>query len=129
MASSPVARLLRIWLGCVAASAPQPKGTATWPRGPRVTCAWDAAAHALRVSWPQAVGPAPLPLAADLYEINIAASPLATASGVHVTGGLSAELGLDVLLPETTYYLVMSAVGSGRRSYSKFLCSRLVMVG
>ncbi|KAH8091316.1 hypothetical protein JL720_6211 [Aureococcus anophagefferens] len=102
MASSPGARLLRIWLVRVAASAPQPKGTATWPRGPRVTCAWDAATHALRVSWPQAVGPAPLPLAADLYEINIAASPLATASGVHVTGGLSAELGLDVLLPETT---------------------------
>ncbi|KAK7241877.1 hypothetical protein SO694_00019323 [Aureococcus anophagefferens] len=85
-----------------------PKGTATWPRGPRVTCAWDAATHALRVSWPQAVGPAPLPLAADLYEINIAASPLATASGVHVTGGLSAELGLDVLLPETTTFLRIS---------------------
>ena len=111
---------LRIWLvATVAAAAPQPKGTVTWPRGPKLRCAWDAATHALRVSWPRAVAPDPAALAADVYEINIAAASLGRALAVHTTGDLEAELGLDVLLPETTYYLSLRAhagwaFGSGR---------------
>ena len=111
---------LRIWLvAAVAAATPQPKGAVTWPRGPKLRCAWDAATHALRVSWPRAVAPDPAALAADVYEINIAAASLGRALAVHTTGDLGAELGLDVLLPETTYYLSLRAhagwaFGSGR---------------
>ena len=93
----------------LAFATPQPAYVETWPRGGEVSCRWDRETETLGVSWPEAIGPPPARQAADLYEINIASTPLGRASAVHLTGNLSASLGLDDLLPETTYYLSLRA--------------------
>ena len=88
---------------------PAPRGALTLPRGPKPACKWDANSASLAVSWEVAVGPEPLPYPADVYEIQISASPFARASAISTVGGLEARLGLDLLLPNTTYYLSMRA--------------------
>ena len=84
-------------------------GALTLPRGPKLACKWDRTQATLNVSWEMAVGPEPLPYPADVYEIQISASPFARAAAISTVGGLQAQLGLDLLLPNTTYYLSMRA--------------------
>ena len=68
---------------------------ATWPPGPTVGCAWDDATGSLVVTWKPSVAPAPLSLAADIYEIGVASAPSARAEAVYATSGTTAALGLD----------------------------------
>ena len=90
--------------------APPPAPSAvSFPPGPKLACKWDAGSSSLGVSWQTAVAPEPLAYPADVYEIQISASPFARASAIYTVSGLEAQLGLDLLLPNTTYFLSMRA--------------------
>ena len=90
--------------------APPPAPSAvSFPPGPKLACKWDASSSSLGVSWQTAVAPEPLAYPADVYEIQISASPFARASAIYTVSGLEAQLGLDLLLPNTTYFLSMRA--------------------
>jgi hypothetical protein len=89
-----------------AVHAPPPQaGEASWPRGPKLACRWAASSSTLDLIWDVAVALPPVALSADLYEVQISDSPFARAFAVHTVSGTNASLGLDVLLPGTTYYL------------------------
>eukprot|EP00040_Diaphanoeca_grandis_P041862 m.263656 g.263656 ORF g.263656 m.263656 type:complete len:440 (+) comp51514_c0_seq1:109-1428(+) len=80
-------------------------GEITWPPGPRITCVWNSEAKTLDLSWNATVAPMPTPYPADAYEIGIARSPDSHPMAVQLAGGTNASLGMDTVLPDTTYYI------------------------
>ncbi len=96
--------------GQVLPGAPAPPlGVLSLPRGPKLACTWDSTSATLAVSWSVAIAPPPLAYPADVYEIQISASPFARASAIWTVSGLESRLGLDVLLPNSTYFLSLRA--------------------
>ena len=77
----------------------------SWPPGPAVACVWNASTASMQLSWNQSVGVEPDPYPADVYEIQVAESRLAPSAAVVTTSGLSTVLGIDLVLPTTTYYI------------------------
>lgn len=80
-------------------------GQATWPPGPTITCGWNDTSSELLLSWSPTAGAPPLTEQADVYEVQLAPSPFAQASAVYTTVDTNVSLGLDLLLPKTTYFV------------------------